>query len=62
MVDSFLNLTGDATLIFPQILKNVNRKIYRNIQTFTKGAPINQQIILWKKVFREIDKCKHNVF
>jgi hypothetical protein len=62
MVASFLNLTGDTTLIVPQILKNVNHNIYRNIQTFTKGAPINQQIILWKKVFTEIDKCKHNCF
>jgi hypothetical protein len=62
MVTSFPNLTGDATLIVPNILKNIDKKVYLNIQTFTNGAPINQQIILWKKVFSEINNCKHKCF
>lgn len=62
IVTSFPNLSGDTTLIVPQILNTINKNVYRNIQTFTNGAPINQQIILWKKVFKELDKCKHKCF
>lgn len=61
-VTSFLNLTGDTTLIVPQILSNVDKNIYLNISTFSKNAPINQQILLWKKVIDEIKKCKHKCF
>lgn len=58
----FPNLTGDTTLIVPKMLPNVNKNVYLNISTFTRFAPINQQILLWKNVFKEIKKCKHKCF
>ena len=61
-VASFLNLTGDTTLIVPKMLPGVNKNSYLNISTFSKYAPMDQQILVWKKVFKELKKCKHSCF
>ena len=58
----FPNLTGDTTLIVPRILPDIDENVYLNIATFSRGAPIDQQILLWKKVFKELKNCKHNCF
>lgn len=56
----FMNLTNDAKLIVPKYLKNISRRTYLNISTFSRNAPIKQQIHLWEEVFKQLKKCHKN--
>jgi ribosomal protein L18E len=58
----FMNLTNDTILIVPKILKSkkINKNIYLNISTFSRNAPLEQQINLWKEVFKQLKKCHKN--